>query len=324
MSTKARKIGQDGPVARAVPAVNARSGATRSGMPLSLNRAPAPDLDPWIARVVISRIDTRPGFEIECGLCSDLAFQRVIIDGQWQDLRGEEPVAYARDSLLVGPQSRYFKLRCEGPILTVGIGFRPGALRALFGRDMTELIDNIERGDPLGLIGEGENFGFPPGGSPIEWAKIAEDRVRAFIAANDPPTPDSACRAFEIASFADPNIGPGDFAREHGINQRRLERLVKRDFGLTPRFVLRRARALDLAAQLLGIADEEDEAEFLLRYFDQAHLIREFQTFFGATPKAFRKETHLLMRMNLEARAARRLEELGRLEPGTKRPWAMD
>ena len=259
-------------------------------------------------------------------MCSDIAFQRLVMDGAWEDHSRSEPVPYNRGSVLIGPHSRYFKMRCQGSIASVGIGFRPGALRCLLGNEMGAYIDNVKPSDPLGLIDHeangGANLGYPVGGSAAQWAVIAEDRVRAFIARHKPKKPDPASRAFEIASFADPNIGPGEFAREYGINQRRLERLIKRDFGLSPRVVLRRARALDLAAQLLGIADAEEEAEFMLRYFDQAHLIREFSTFFGFTPKAFREHPHVLMAMNLEARSARRQEELNRLRPGEARPWA--
>lgn len=296
-------------------------------MPLSLNRAPAPDLDPWIARVTITRVDAAPDFEVACGLCSDIAFQRVILTGEWEHSVDDKPERYDRESVLIGPHSAHFNANCKGAIATIGIGFRPGALRVLFGRDMSEIVDTVERGDPIGLMadesGDGDRFGYPINAPPEEWALLAEERVRKLIARLDPKKPDRVSAVFELASFVDPNIGPGEFAREHGINQRRLERLVKRDFGLTPRFVLRRARALDLAAQMLGIADKDEEADFLLRYFDQAHLIREFQKFFGVTPEEFCDHPRMLMTMNLEARSARRLEELDRLRPGEKRPWAL-
>ncbi|MGB3711977.1 MAG: helix-turn-helix transcriptional regulator [Erythrobacter sp.] len=311
----------DRPGGSAVPR-GSLSGSTRSGMPLSLNREPAADLAPWIARIAVTRVDTASDFEVECALCNDIAWQRVILDGNWEDCTGPQPVSYSRGSILIGPHSQHFDTRCTGTIANVGVALRPGALHALFGRDTGTIVDRIERSDPLGLMGEGPDFGYPPDASAHEWADIAEERARKFIrdAAAQPPNPMST--AFEAASFANPNIKVGDFAKQQGVNRRTLERLVKRDFGLTPRTVLRRARTLDLAAQLLGIADEEEEAEFLLRYFDQAHLIREFQAFFGVTPAAFRAESHMLMTINLEVRSARRLEELKRLRPGDRRPWS--
>ncbi|MEL6530999.1 MAG: helix-turn-helix domain-containing protein [Pseudomonadota bacterium] len=298
-----------------------RSGETNAGMPLSLNRAPADDLDPWIARIVVAKIETGPEFSIDCGLCNDIAFQRLLVGGEWfaETLDGQR--RFGAEPLLIGPHSRHMKVQCKGAMSTLGVGFRPGALRQLLRRDMPQLVDRIEPSDPLGLLDEGGTAFYSKDASAEEWAALLEGRVRAFIERVQPPHPEPLSSAFEYASFADPNIAPGEFAEAHGVSLRTLERTVRRDFGLTPRTVLRRARALDLASQLLGLADQTEEQEFLLRYFDQSHAIREFQAFFGVTPQRFRASPKLLLTINLETRAARRLEELDKLRPGDKRPW---
>ncbi|MEL7199889.1 MAG: helix-turn-helix domain-containing protein [Pseudomonadota bacterium] len=301
--------------------VDPRSGTTRSGMPLSFNRAPAPDLDPWIARIVVAKIEAPADFELNCGICNDIAFQRVLLGGEWIAETSEGSMNIGREAILLGPHSRHMTVTCKGSLSTVNVGFRPGAKRRLFGITASEVVDRIVRVDKFGLIGADGKPIFDPGGEPVEWAQILEDKVRDFIREHDPLPPDPISNAFELASFADPNIAPGDFAESNNISLRQLERVVRRDFGLTPKTVLRRARAIDLAAQMLGLSDDQEEEEFLLRYFDQSHLIREFQAFFGITPHAFRSSKRLLLTINLETRAARRLEELNRLKPGAKRPW---
>ena len=298
-----------------------RSGETSAGMPLSLNRAPADDLDPWIARIVVAKIDTDPDFTLDCGLCNDIAFQRLLVGGEWRAKTLDGTRRFGAEPLLIGPHSQHMKVRCTGAMSTLGVGFRPGALRQLLGRDMPEMVDRIEPSDPLGLLTQGGVAQFPNDASAEQWADILESRVRAFVERIQPAPPEPLSSAFEYASFADPNIAPGEFAEAHGISLRTLERTVRRDFGLTPRTVLRRARALDLASQLLGLSDKTEEQEFLLRYFDQSHAIREFQAFFGVTPQKFRSSPKVLLTINLETRAARRLEELDRLGPGDKRPW---
>jgi len=303
------------------PGLVSRSGETNTGMPLSLNRAPADDLDPWIARIVVAKIDTSPDFVVDCGLCNDIAFQRLVIGGEWRAETLDGTRRFGTEPVLIGPHSQRMKVTCRGALSALGVGFRPGALRQLLGRDMPQLVDRIEPNDPLELLIDGGAALFPKHASAEEWADILESRVRAFIERVQPEPPEPLSSAFEYASFADPNIAPGEFAEAHGVSLRTLERTVRRDFGLTPRTVLRRARALDLAAQLLGIADKTEEQEFLLRYFDQSHVIREFQAFFGVTPQKFRSSPRLLLTINLETRAARRLEELDRLRPGERRPW---
>jgi len=303
------------------PGLVSRSGETNAGMPLSLNRAPADDLHPWIARIVVAKIDTDPDFAVDCGLCNDIAFQRLLIGGEWLTETLDGKRRFGTEPILIGPHSRHMKVKCRGAMSALGVGFRPGALRQLLRRDMPELVDRIEPSDPLELLADGGAGLFPKDASATDWANILEDRVRTFIERVRPAPPEPLSSAFEYASFADPNIAPGEFAEAHGVSLRTLERTVRRDFGLTPRTVLRRARALDLASQLLGLADQTEEQEFLLRYFDQSHVIREFQAFFGITPQRFRSSPKLLLTINLETRAARRLEELDRLRPGDKRPW---
>ena len=106
-----------------------------------------------------------------------------------------------------------------------------------------------------------------------------------------------------------------------GIEQRRLERIVRRDFGLPPKQVLRRARALDMASHLRGVADQAEGEALALRYYDQSHLIREFDELFGMSPSQFVSAPQPLLTLALESRQARRLEAIERISPGELRPW---
>ena len=298
-----------------------RSGATADGMPLSLNRAPAPDLDPWVGRVVVTRVHAEPDHEVECSVFNDLAFVRLVLAGDWRAKTPVGEVHVDRATVLMGPQSRHMEMSCRGAFLTVNIGLRPGALRCLFDQPVTSLVDRVEHADPFGLAGEAAETTYPADAPVEELAAIAEARMRSFIERTKPKRPDPISTAFEAASFLDPNTSPGDFAGTHSISLRQVERIVRRDFGMTPRTVMRRARAMDLAGQMLGISDGKEEQDFLLRYFDQSHLIREFQHFFGVSPQAFLAKPRPLLTLNLESRAARRLEELARIAPGERRPW---
>lgn len=297
------------------------SGTSRSGMPLSINRPPGEDLRPWVARLVAAKIDATEGSQIHCGMCNDLAFARIVLRGDWTATSAEGTGHYRDEPLLFGPHSHYMPLGCSGPVIAIGVGLRPGALQLLADRSPEALVNRIERADPLGLI-ESDLFAeYPPEADPETWLERIEHRLRQRIALLNPPQPDRISTAFELASFADPNLLLTDFADHQGISLRKLERVVKRDFGLNPKQVLRRARALDIAAQLCGVADEDEAEALLLRYFDQSHLIREFAAFFGTTPSAFRSAPRPLMTINVETRQARRLEELDRLVPGQQRPW---
>ena len=111
------------------------------------------------------------------------------------------------------------------------------------------------------------------------------------------------------------------FAAGNDISARQLERTIRRDFGLPPKQLLRRARALDMASHLRGVADEAEADELILRYYDQSHLTREFTSLFGMSPRQFVEATSPLLTLALESRQSRRLEAIERLAPGDPRPW---
>lgn len=72
---------------------------------------------------------------------------------------------------------------------------------------------------------------------------MAEKLLVQLIERAGAKTPDPIIEAFDKAAFADPNLNLADFASDHAVERRRLERLVKKAYGQTPKQVLRRARS---------------------------------------------------------------------------------
>ena len=297
------------------------SGTSREGLPLSENRAAAKDLDPWVARLVSAKATNDPDMLIACGMCNDLVYTRYIFNGRWTAMTANGHGTYENEVLQFGQHSRFMPLTCTGDIMSAGFGLRAGAFYALTRRTAHDIVDRIERADIFGLLADDIRDVFSDKHAPADWNMAMEEALRRYVARVDPDPPEPVSIAFEQATFENPNQSLGDFAEQHNISLRKLERVVKRDFGLTPRTVMRRARALDVAALLCGVADKEEEEELILRYFDQSHLIKDFTSFFGVTPHKFRSQPRPLMTIVLEQRQARRLEELKRLKPGESRPW---
>lgn len=197
---------------------------------------------------------------------------------------------------------------------------RPGALRVLFGFKEPSIVDRIR---PIAAAGvcDAEVTGlYEPHIEPVIWLERLEDWFAYVITIRDVPPPDPLAQALELQAFADPNIRLDDFADREGVSPRQVQRVAWRDFGLTPRKIFRRARILDLAARLCGVADEKEQ-DILLRFFDQAHQIMEFQSYFGFAPGAFKRSRSSHLPLSLEIRQARRLELLHRIQPGALRPW---
>ena len=300
------------------------SGMSRNGLPLSANRAASDDLSPWVARLVSAKATNSTNSTIACGMCNDLAYVRNIFNGRWTALTVDAHQTHEDEVLLFGQHSKYMPLTCTGDIMSAGFGMRAGAFYALTGIPATEMLDRVVSRDLFGLRQSEFREVLCEDYAPEQWNLAIEECLRRYIDKHDPPPPDPISVAFELAAFEDPTQPLGDFAEAHNINLRMLQRIVKRDFGISPRMVMRRARALDLASQLCGVANEDEAEEMMLRFFDQAHQIREFQSFFGVSPQKFRAVPRPLLTISLEQRQARRLEELERHQPGTAHSWRTD
>ena len=297
------------------------SGASRDGRPLAYHRAPAPDLAPWIARLFVTAVGQPEGQTLRCGLFNDTPFVRLIVRGDWTGQTASGPIQCSRGALLFGPHSRRMPIEVRGPFATFGFALTPGALGVL--------------GDPWGTVEPDCIALVPADGAWAEWSEVAdlgarepeewlgwlEAVLRAHVAAVGAPEPDPLALALDRAALVEPAETIGAFAHRHGVSTRRVERMARRDFGLSPKQVMRRARVLDMASQLLGFADAAEAEEQALRYYDQSHQIRDFRALLGCTPRQLARTPQPILTLGLEPRQARRLELLGKLDGAQSAPW---
>lgn len=302
-------------------AVRPRAGHSRGGQPLSYNRAPAEDLAPWVGGLYATHVELPENYCLDGGLLSDTSFVRIQLGGHWQAQTVDGPMERGRSLLVFGPNTRMMPVRVTGSFLSVGISLRPGAGYALRGADASHIVDRIVDGRDFRLDEEGTLDALRCDDDPENWLLYMENRMRQVVESARGALPDPVTVAFEEMAFADPAGSIADFAKKVGISQRQLARIVRRDFGMPPKQILRRARALDMASHLRGVADAAEAEALTLRYFDQAQMTREFTQFFGVSPRRFMAEPNPLMTLALESRQARRLAALERLAPNQPRPW---
>ena len=309
------------------PALRSALGHTSDGAPLSNNRAPQSDLSPWVARIWATDVELEPGQTIECGMFADTSVLRVLFGGDWTAETVYGVGRYTSSALFFGPQTKRMAISVSGSFSTLSIALKPGAVETLGGPPIVDTLNRIVRFEDI--YAEHQWWGssdqiiewLDPDGPPERWLRVAEKLFHQFLEMQGCSRPNPVIEAFDIAAFEDPNFNIGEFAEENAIERRTLERVVKRAYGLTPKQVLRRARAMDIAANLLGVGDDAESEELALRYYDQSHMIREFSSYFGMTPKQFATTPQPLMTLTLEARQSRRLEVLGRNQPGETPPW---
>lgn len=302
------------------PAFRSVTGATEDGVPLSLNREADFRIQPWVGRSMVAFAYERGKQTLYGQLCNDSSYLRSAVGVDWVAGTADGPLEIRDQTFLAGQHSKVMPLRYRGGIKVAGLKLRPGALRALFNVNDGAMLDRIVPIEKAGIADQEITGLFNLELEPTEWLQAIEDWLADYVERKGIEPPDPLSQAIELQSFADPNCVISEFAEEQGVSPRTVERAAQRDFGMTPKQVMRRARILDLAAQLCGVADETEE-EIVLRFFDQAHQIREFNAFFQMSPGEFQKQRSAIVTLSLEIRQARRLELLERIRPGAVRPW---
>jgi AraC-like DNA-binding protein len=279
------------------------------------------DVAPWIGRLYVAKVAAPDDYRIDCGLFNETAVLRVQLAGQWTAETATGRRRLGRSAVLVGPQTRLMPVSVTGPFISVGYSLRPGASRALKGPRLAEILDQALLPEEMGFQSDWLLSTLDSTDDPETWVQILEEGMRRWVRHFDATPPDELTVKFEVQAFVNPARSISDFAEECGVGERTVERIVMRDFGMSPKQVMRRARALDLASHLRGVADHDEADQLMLRYYDQSHLIREFTEMFGMLPSQFVAAPQPLLTLGLEMRQARRLELLERIAPGAKRPW---
>ncbi|MDG5748205.1 helix-turn-helix domain-containing protein [Qipengyuania sp. XHP0207] len=302
------------------------TGRTPDGKPLAYSRGPAPDLAPWVHSLAVADVVETTGEAQTCAFFSENAAIRVLLKGRWHLQTDDGPLSFdAAESsriLYFGPQTRIMPLRVEGPFRFIQMQFRPGTNGT---EPAIPLADAVDRVLPFDGAVPQEKRGsyFREEDGRDRWLDIFETVARQVLLPLVAEAPPPMIIDFERHLLADQSLNLEDFAQRHAVSRRTLERAVFAAFGISPKAALRRARALDMAAALLGVAMPEEDAEFRLRYFDQAHMTKQIKTYFGMSPGTLSAcEAHLL-RIDLEIRQMRRLaimQELGLSDV----PWRAD
>ena len=311
-------------MSKAAPRIVSATGATSEGLPLSFNRAPCAELQPWVARIGVTAISLPQGTALECGTFSENPAMRIIYGAKWtaQTADGEMEFSPGERGLALyfGPCTKMTRLKVHGSFRVVSIYFTPGGTRGL---DLPPIEDTLDRIYPrncfTGLQRPEKEYELH--GDVHSWIDACEAKVLSEVSRLGLAPPPPLISDFEALSLNDPAASLDDFADAHGVARRTLERMVKREFGVSPHFVMRRARALDMAATLLKVANKDEEADIALRYYDQSHLTREMQQLLDTTPGRLRTGHHPLLRITMEIRQSRRMDLLEQLGAGEPRPW---
>jgi AraC-like DNA-binding protein len=180
---------------------------------------------------------------------------------------------------IVGTMTLAARFDIEPGAWRVGLRFRPGMGRRFLRIDSSELVDRvIPLADVIGARAHEWRGRLDSAESNDERRRILLESVSGLE-----QKPDPVHLAIEAMTRAHGEVDVESLAVQAGISSRQFRRRCREEAGLGPKQlarVLRFRRACALAARgesWLRVAVEAG-------YFDQAHLIRDFREFTGATP----------------------------------------
>ncbi len=210
---------------------------------------------------------------------------------------------------IIGPTSGRVRAISHGPAQLFGFGLLPAGWATLMGVDAEKLTDRaIDAADMFGpWIDEVATA--------LEAATDAEARLvignnfaREVLKRNE-PAPLWFIRTVDQWLTASSSPQVPDLVDATGMSIRSVERMTKYYYGLSPRMLARKYRAVR-AASALARGEGLDAAQLGDAFYDQSHLIREIKRFAGATPGQLSKPTRYT-----EATTKGRKEMAGKVSP---------
>lgn len=267
---------------------------------------PDPDLAEMVSSFYFARIDMPLFDEYER---ADRAQFRImsVADGEYVFADGHR--FPATRATIIGPTSGRCRAICHGPTQLYGFGMMPAGWATLMGADADKLTDRaIDATILFGSWLDDVIDAFVGATDTAERLIIGNNFAREILKKNE-PAPVWFTRTVDqwLTTATSPQVP--DLVDATGMSIRSVERMTKHYYGLSPRMLARKYRAVR-AASALARGEGLDSAQLGDAFYDQSHLIREIKRFAGATPGQLGKPSRYT-----EATTKGRKELAGKVSP---------
>lgn len=231
---------------------------------------------------------------------------RFFVERYWGvrwDLRGQDP--YVQETLpypsvhlviepgasrVYGVQTGKFVRLLENQGRVFGVKYRPGAFYPFVNVPISRLTNTtIHFSDAFGV----ESTALEAALLSREGEEAVLTLVEAFLR-DRLPEPDEHVKVInEIVDWisAHPQLTKvDDLIGQFNLTKRTVQRLFRQYVGVSPKWVIKRARLHEVAERLAdGEVVDWPTMVVELGYTDQAHLIKDFKTLVGSTPAVYAK-----------------------------------
>lgn len=259
------------------PSPAAADAQVEAEAPVRLARhPPSPSVADLVRHFWVPRWRLPPGTVVEQGVLEYPSANLVVERGA---------------AALHGPAPGRGQRRLEGAGWAFGALLQPGVARRLMRRPMRQLVGRSVPIDELELTHAAAMV--PAVGNAVERGDdvAACAAFEAWLVGQRIELDDDARLVRHVVELAETDrtvLRADDLAEVSGLGLRTLQRLVREQLGLTPKWLIRRYRMQEAAAVLASPAPPPlAELAASLGFTDQAHLTREFRAVIGETPRRY-------------------------------------
>jgi AraC-like DNA-binding protein len=262
---------------------------------------PAADLTEYISLFYLFEADAALFEDTER---ADRAQIRFRLDPGGAEYRFPDgSVQPARGIHVIGPTTGALQVRAEGPLRVFGAGITPCGWSALIGAKASTMINRVFPAEELfGAAFDGVLDRLAAQTDVAAMTAIAGALLGRLIDRGDYGSLAfvGAVDAWLTASES-PDLDC--LVTATGLSRRQVERKCNALYGMPPKLLARKYRALRTAVALASGEATLDEV-IERGFYDQSHLIREVKQFTGLTPRQIKADPPLLSRLTIAYRHA--------------------
>ena len=188
-------------------------------------------------------------------------------------------------SFVVGPTTEPLSIAPTGPVATLGVRFRPGGARGLL-PPLERLAGEFPTSEEI-WNADGRRVQEEVGNARDSTARqaVLESFLESHLRRTRAPSDERLPAAIGLVLARRGRLPIAEIAKRVACSPRQLEREFAAGVGLSPKELSRIVRFQNLL-RVAGRRPEASWADLAAHggYADQAHLVREFKAFSGATP----------------------------------------
>ncbi|RYD41969.1 MAG: AraC family transcriptional regulator [Sphingomonadales bacterium] len=268
--------------------VSSSPGGVDGSAPFELHYFPPdPDLAEMVSSFYFARINMPHFDEYER---ADRPQFRFVTNANGEYIFADGNASIVCRANIVGPTSGRVRAINRGPAQLFGFGMLPAGWGALMGDEADKLTDRaMDAADLFGPWMDEVAAALEKAATVEEKLIIGNNFAREVLKRNE-PAPMWFIRTVDGWLTASPSPQVPELVEATGMSIRSVERMTKHYYGLSPRMLARKYRAVR-AASALARGAGLDSAQLGDAFYDQSHLIREIKRFAGATPGQLGKPT---------------------------------